>query len=87
MVLGWCMIVVQQPSFITLQAVCTFCCRTVAMWVYGRLKCVKRQGLQRFRLYAMYLGNSEKIENSNIHIYPIHKSNPVISLVGVVPQY
>ncbi len=33
------------------------------------LQHVKRQRLQTFRPYAMYIGKSEKIENSNIHIY------------------
>ena len=35
---SWCMIVLQQPFHITLETVATFCCRTVARWVYARLK-------------------------------------------------
>ncbi len=37
--------------------------------ISGQNQDIKRQGLQGFPLDAMYIGNSEKNENSNIHIY------------------
>ncbi len=34
---GGCMIVLQQPSLITLETIATLCCNTVARWVYAGL--------------------------------------------------